>query len=76
MVIMDFESTPMQAFTHGFVKGLTAPVMLLGQHKAPPVNIPAMIQSSQTTIEHELIGDWANISADLHLAVGTYESTK
>jgi len=73
---MNFESTPMQAFTHGFVKGLTAPVMLFGQHRAAPVKIPAMIQPSQTTIEDDLTGDWANISADFHLAIGAYEPTK
>ncbi len=72
MLIIDFDASVAQAFGHGFMKGLGAPMMVLGNYTAPPVKVPPQVQPSQSTVENALENDWANIGADIYVAVSAH----
>jgi len=72
MVIIDFSNTPKQAFKSGFIKGLSAPIMLFGRFNAP--NLPKINTISLPTIntEQALSNDWKVIGNDFSNVIARY----
>jgi len=72
MFVIDFHASRRQAFQHGFMKGLAAPVMVFGVFTAPSVTVPPMVQTSQVSAEEALANDWAKIGNDIKRSVSAY----
>lgn len=72
MFILDLHSTPKNAFLHGFVKGLAAPVTLYHSEPAPglPDIRPVAVESvgAATWMRR----DWMRVGADLRSSCHTY----
>ena len=74
MVIIDFSATQKKAFSHGFAKGMAAPVQLYGSFKAPSLPDIKKIEVSSITSEQALNGDWYKIGADFTNVISKYVS--
>jgi hypothetical protein len=73
MFVIDFKKTPRQAFLHGFVKGLAAPVMLYHSEPAPGLPLPMYISLPAVPSEKALAGDWLRIGNDIQNAINKHE---
>lgn len=70
MLLIDFNSKPRPAFTHGFLKGLGAPVVLFGGLAMP--HIPLVQQVVPPGQFSTIAGDWAKIGDDIRAATAAY----
>ncbi len=64
MLIINFSSSPKQAFAHGFIKGLAAPMILFGNYAAPPLPEINWISLPSDPPDQSLANDWKNIGTD------------
>jgi hypothetical protein len=64
MLIVNFSTTPKQAFTHGFIKGLAAPIILFGNYTAPTLPEIKWIALPSESPDQSLAKDWKNIGTD------------
>lgn len=69
MIILDFSNTSKQAFKHGFMKGLSAPVMLFGQFTVPPLREIKPITPPSINDEQALANDWKAIGMDFNKVI-------
>ena len=65
MFLIDFNQTSVQAFAHGFLKGLAAPVMLYHREPAPSIPAPVILTLPPADTAASLASDWMRISNDL-----------
>ena len=72
MVIIDFSNSSKQAFKHGFLKGLAAPVMLFGNFNAPPLLEIKQISFPNITDDQALNNDWLAIGSDFNNVITRY----
>lgn len=72
MLMLDFDSSPFKAFTRGFAKGFSAPVMLYGRFEAP-IALPKIPLVEVTSLRGTELSDWEKIGADIRSAVQKYE---
>jgi hypothetical protein len=73
MYVIDFKVTRRQAFAHGFLKGLAAPIMLYHTEyltKAPDV---VYITAPTSPPERALAGDWARLGNDIQTVIDRHE---
>ena len=73
VTIIDFNTTSRQAFKHGFIKGLAAPVMLFGNFAAPTLPIIPAIQLDFNQ-QNAFDKDWQEIGKDFRKVIANYES--
>jgi hypothetical protein len=72
MLIINFSNTPKQAFAHGFIKGLAAPMILFGNYTAPPLPEINWISLPSDSPDQSLANDWKNIGTDFKNAIVIY----
>lgn len=72
MFLIDFHHTPQQAFFHGFLKGLSAPVMLFHAEPAPGVPPIGSVMLSTVSPGQSLADDWRRIGADLSAVISRH----
>jgi hypothetical protein len=72
MVIIDFSATPKQALRHGFIKGLSSPIMLFDHFDAPPAQEVKQIAMPIISPAQALINDWRTIGNDLNKVIANY----
>lgn len=65
MSIINFSDTPVKAFYNGFLKGLSAPIMLFGRFNMPELTEIRPIHIENLTIEQALSKDWNAVGSDL-----------
>ena len=71
--LLDFSDTNRQAFSHGFFKGLAAPVMLFGQFDLPDTQKIEKITVSPIDAKQALENDWVAIGDDFKRIITNYE---
>ena len=75
MFILNFHHTQIEAFVHGFVKGLGAPAVLFHNEPAPTVPQVVMVSAPQTPIDQVLPGDWRKIGSDFDTVIAANGKT-
>lgn len=73
MFLIDFRKTPKEAFFHGFVKGLGAPVLLFHNEMAPGVPLVFQVSAPSIPIGQALVGDWYRIGGDMRTVVARHQ---
>jgi len=76
MFIIDFTSSAFEAFSHGLIKGLAAPVMLFRREDAPSVPPVQYIDPRKQFAANSMEGDWNRILGDLHQVISNNVPTK
>lgn len=71
--LLDFSDTNHQAFSHGFFKGLAAPVMLFGQFDLPETQKIEKITVPSIDAKQALENDWIAIGNDFKKVIANYE---
>jgi len=69
MFLIDFKHRQSQAFLHGFVKGLAAPIMLFNVEGAPGIPRVDPVALPQRTDREALAGDWRRVGDDLRAVI-------
>lgn len=69
MFVIDFDRSHRQAFFHGFVKGMAAPVMLYHAEQAPAVPYVTYLEAPNTSVGQTLAADWWRIGGDLQRVI-------
>lgn len=72
MFLLDFRRAPAQAFRHGFLKGLAAPVLLFHAEPLPPAAIVAPVAMPERSDREALAGDWRRVGGDLRAALARH----
>ncbi|MDR0380358.1 MAG: hypothetical protein LBI62_10545 [Candidatus Accumulibacter sp.] len=72
MFTLNFKHTSRQAFFHGFMKGMAAPVMLYHFEQALPIPAVERIQSDVKSVKEALSRDWARVGNDMRAAIDSY----
>jgi len=73
MYLIDFTRTAKQAFAHGFLKGLAAPVMLRHIETMAPVKARVIRVPGPATVQDALTQDWRRVGEDICAAIERYE---
>ncbi len=77
MYLLNLSDLPRQAFTHGFLKGLAAPIMIFSDWRAPDLpTIPAVEAPQAVPIQQVLAADWYRIGTDLANVVSAHGNAK
>ena len=76
MFILDFNRTASQAFAHGFLKGLAAPVMLYHVEPSPTIKLVEFVMYPTLPTDRVLAGDWHRIGVDLNSVIEREYGTK
>lgn len=71
MFLIDFQRTPAQAFRHGFLKGLAAPVMLFHTEALSLPAVAPLVTPLRSDSE-ALAGDWRRVGGDLRRAIARH----
>lgn len=69
MFIIDFKSSYLEGFTHGFVKGLAAPVMLHHREDVPAIPPLVYVQAQTQSVEKSIAQDWMRTGEDIYQAI-------
>lgn len=69
MFIIDFKSSAFEAFTHGWIKGLAAPVMLFHRETAPSIPPVQYIDPRKQFAANSMEGDWHRILGDVNRVI-------
>lgn len=72
MFLIDFKRTPTQAFRHGFLKGLAAPVMLFHVEALSPPRLVPPVPMPERTDAEALAADWRRVGSDLRAALARH----
>lgn len=72
MFLIDFKRTPPQAFRHGFLKGLAAPVMVFHAELLPDIPAIAPVPLPARSDREALAGDWRRVGGDLRAALARH----
>jgi hypothetical protein len=73
MYLLNLSALPRQAFMHGFLKGLAAPIMIFSDWRAPDLpTIPAVEAPRAVPTQQVLAADWHRIGADLANVVSAH----
>jgi hypothetical protein len=73
MFLIDFNSTKKEAFTHGLLKGLAAPVLLFHTERVPTPPEFKELEPATYQEGNPLEGDWKRIGADIQTAIDKHE---
>jgi hypothetical protein len=67
--VLDFKHTSRQAFFHGVMKGMAAPMMLYHVEQFPFIPAPEPIRSDIESASAALARDWARVGDDMRAAI-------
>lgn len=73
MLIIDFNQSAVQAFEHGFLKGMAAPVMLFHSESAPEIPQYVTVVAPDTPLRQSLLGDWYRIGDDMKKVISSHQ---
>lgn len=69
MFTLNLNHSRRNAFAHGFLKGLAAPLMLYHKESAPALPDFVQIQPPQYPIAEALAGDWMRVGLGLSVVI-------
>lgn len=72
MFVLDFKHTSRQAFFHGIMKGMAAPLMLYHVEPALHIPAPAPIRPCMPSVKDALVRDWARVGDDMYAALDAH----
>jgi hypothetical protein len=76
MYLIDFKDSRREAFAHGLLKGLAAPMMVFAEWKAPHIPpTPMVMPPGNPSVHHALEADWQRVFGDLNKVVTNYGNT-
>lgn len=76
MFVLDFDADSKQAFTHGFVKGLAAPVCLFHSEPAPkPRIIPPLVRVGHASVREAMRADWQKVGNHIRGAMNEHQKS-
>lgn len=76
MFVIDFKLSRKQAFSHGFLKGLAAPVMLYHAEAAPDLPAANYVVLPSVSPAQAIAGDWMRIGSDMQNVIKKHADAK
>ena len=76
MFILDFDADGKQAFKHGFLKGLAAPVCLFHSEPAPKARVVLpLVRVGRANARDALRSDWQKVGNHIRGAMNEHQKT-